>query len=278
MVFERIDMFNEEIEAAREADTQAHSTRRCPRGGRVRRAHRHRSTGSTQVLRVFLNHQWKQAGQRAFNPVYAVETGARRRGHAAPCGIRSRSLTSWTSPTDDRLALPLAVSCCCASSTSAAGSAGSPTSTSTAPRLRSRSTSRSSRSGGKTRLGTAPSRRPGERVVGLDKGSVAGREGTPDTAQARAPGGRGGVGELRPVCANKLGEPLRPITSSRRFRGGYAAEAGLPVIKFHAARHTAATLGNPAELHLMHHGRGLGRSRDRGVSWFLGRRSGAPLG
>lgn len=38
-----------------------------------------------------------------------------------------------------------------------------------------------------------------------------------------------------------LGDPLRPDRLSRRFRE-MAEEAGLPPIKFHAARHTAASL------------------------------------
>jgi integrase len=39
----------------------------------------------------------------------------------------------------------------------------------------------------------------------------------------------------------ETGEPLNPDWISRRFKE-MSAEAGLPVIKFHATRHTAATL------------------------------------
>jgi len=43
------------------------------------------------------------------------------------------------------------------------------------------------------------------------------------------------------MFTNELGGPLRPDWVSGRFKE-LAAEAGLPVIKFHAARHTAASL------------------------------------
>jgi integrase len=43
------------------------------------------------------------------------------------------------------------------------------------------------------------------------------------------------------MFAREDGAPLNPPWISRRFRE-LAAEAGLPVIRFHAARHTAASL------------------------------------
>lgn len=43
------------------------------------------------------------------------------------------------------------------------------------------------------------------------------------------------------MFTDELGRPLHPEYVSHRFREP-AAAAGLPMIKFHAARHTAATL------------------------------------
>jgi integrase len=43
------------------------------------------------------------------------------------------------------------------------------------------------------------------------------------------------------MFTDELGRPLNPDWISRRFKA-LAKEVGLPVIKFHAARHTAATL------------------------------------
>jgi integrase len=43
------------------------------------------------------------------------------------------------------------------------------------------------------------------------------------------------------MFTDELGYPLRPDKVSSRFKE-LSAEAGLPVIKFHATRHTAATL------------------------------------
>ena len=136
MVFERIDMFNEEIEAAREAE------RKPVLPGDVRGrtkytgvATQHRIYG---VLREFLNDQWKRAHKIPFNPIYMPSSWRLRRGPRRSCGIRPRSLTSWTSPrmTGSRC---YGGSCCCAGS-AAARYAGSPTSTSTPPGPRSRST------------------------------------------------------------------------------------------------------------------------------------------
>jgi integrase len=44
------------------------------------------------------------------------------------------------------------------------------------------------------------------------------------------------------MFTNELGEPLRPDQVSATFKELAAAAAGLPVIKLHAARHTAASL------------------------------------
>ena len=129
MVFERIDMFNEEIEAAREAE------RKPVLPGDVRLATRYTGVATQHwiygVLRKFLNDQWKKAHKIPFNPVYMVELEA---GDAAPrrwYGIPTRWLTSWTSPpmTGWRC---YGGSCCCAGS-GAARCARSPTSTSTPP-------------------------------------------------------------------------------------------------------------------------------------------------
>ena len=73
MVFERVDAFNEEIEAAREAGREPLLPGDVR--GRTRYtdvATQHRIYG---VLRAFLNHQWKRARKITFNPVYAVELG-----------------------------------------------------------------------------------------------------------------------------------------------------------------------------------------------------------
>ena len=128
MVFERIDMFNEEIEAAREAE------RKPVLPGDVRGRTRYTGVATQHriygVLRKFLNDQWKRAHKIPFNPIYMVELETETR--AAPLvWDPTRSLTSWTSPpmTGSR-------SCggsCCYAGSAAARYAGSPTSTSTPP-------------------------------------------------------------------------------------------------------------------------------------------------
>src|SRR5260370_30856133 len=71
MVFERVEMFNEEFEAAREEG------RKPVLPGDVRGRTRYTGVATQHriygVLRVFLNHQWKRAHKIPFNPIYTVE-------------------------------------------------------------------------------------------------------------------------------------------------------------------------------------------------------------
>ena len=77
MVFERIDLFNEEIEAAREE-------KRAPvLPGDVRQLHRYVGVASQHrvyaALREFFNYHLRKAHTITFNPVYAVELEAETR-------------------------------------------------------------------------------------------------------------------------------------------------------------------------------------------------------
>jgi len=86
-----------------------------------------------------------------------------------------------------------------------------------------------------------PKSKAGERVVGLDKGSVAAaRAHRTLRKRERLAAGEAWEDSGR-MFTDELGQALHPEYVSRRFRE-LATAAGLPVIKFHAARHTAATL------------------------------------
>ena len=71
MVFERIQMFTEEIETARE------ERRPTVLPGDVRERRQYTGVATQHrifaALRVFLNHQWKRQHKIPFNPVYAIE-------------------------------------------------------------------------------------------------------------------------------------------------------------------------------------------------------------
>jgi integrase len=89
-----------------------------------------------------------------------------------------------------------------------------------------------------------PKSKAGERVVGLDKGGVeAGKAHR--TQRERLGAGRRGRSRVGRSPARTAPRSMR--TGSRRFKE-LAAEARLPVIKFHAARHTAATLALQAKV------------------------------
>jgi integrase len=64
------------------------------------------------------------------------------------------------------------------------------------------------------------------------------------------------------MFTDELGEPLHPDHVSRRFRE-LANEAGLPIIKFHAAMHTAATLALEAGIDIKIVSEQLGHSTTR---------------
>jgi integrase len=70
------------------------------------------------------------------------------------------------------------------------------------------------------------------------------------------------VGGFRAHVTDELGRSLHPEYVSRRFRE-LAKAAGLPVIKFHAARHTAATLALEAGIDVKIVSEMLGHSTTR---------------
>jgi integrase len=86
-----------------------------------------------------------------------------------------------------------------------------------------------------------PKSKAGERVVGLDRGSVAAVYAHRTLRKRERVAAGEAWEDSRRMFTDELGRAVHPDYVSRRFRE-LAAEAGLPVIKFHAARHTAATL------------------------------------
>jgi integrase len=107
-----------------------------------------------------------------------------------------------------------------------------------------------------------PKSKAGERVVGLDAGSVkAGRAHRTLRKRERMAAGDT-WDESGRMFTREDGSPLHPEYVSRRFRE-LAKDAGLPVIKFHATRHTAATLGLDAGIDVKIVSDQLGRSTTR---------------
>lgn len=86
-----------------------------------------------------------------------------------------------------------------------------------------------------------PKSRAGERVVGLYKDSVKdGKAHRSRRRRERLAAGEAWQDSGR-MFTDEAGAALSPEWVSRRFKE-MAAEAGLPVMKLHGARHTAATL------------------------------------
>jgi len=238
-VFGRIEETNEEIGSARAED-------RAPvlpgdvrtRPHQVGVASQHRVYAA---LREFLNHAWKQRHVIAFNPVYAVELEAEetpeaRRWTAAeafrflaycegrPLGLMFRTVVLRGARRGEAAGFRWA------SSDLDAGYLGVDR-----PVLQ---------IGGEVIEGR-PKSKAGERRIWLDAGSVK-RYRAHRKAQA--------ADRLRASTAwedNDLifcradGSPYPPDYLSREFKR-YAAEAGVPVIKMHEGRHSAASLARDA--------------------------------
>lgn len=241
MVFERIEMFNEEIEAAKL------EKRKPILPGDVRMRSRHVGAYAQlsvfAALREFLNYHLKVTHSIPFNPIYAVELEA----------VEVTPVKVWTPEQvahflefheDDRLIFMWRLALL-------------------------RGLRRGELAGmgddafdpgqalivvcvaliqiGKLLVWGKPKTRAGERVVGLDKGSVTvGKAHRSRRRRERLAAGPAWQDSGR-MFTNEVGEALKPDWISRRFKA-MAKEAGLPVIKLHAARHTAATLALQAKV------------------------------
>jgi integrase len=86
-----------------------------------------------------------------------------------------------------------------------------------------------------------PKSRAAERVVDLDAGSVAARKAHRSRRLRERLAAGSAWEDSGQMFTDEIGRPLRPDWISRRFRE-LSAEAGLPLIRLHDARHTAASL------------------------------------
>lgn len=235
LVFSRIDDLNEEIELAAEAG-------RAPNVPEdIRKAAKHVGVstqhGIYRALRAFLNFQWKKAHAIPFNPVYMVELEPVT--HAAPLTWSPEQVRLFLAFHEGdrlyflwRLALLRGFrrgELCGMADADFDADGGAITVNAALLEI-----------GGRLVWGK-PKSKAGERVVDLDQDSVD--AGKAHRTQRKRDRLRAGAAWEDSGCmfTNELGDPLRPDRVSRRFKE-MAADAGLPVIKLHAARHTAASL------------------------------------
>ena len=241
MVFERIEMFNEEIEAAKV------EKRKPVLPGDVRQRPRYvggyAQHGVFAALRGFMNYHLKVAHTIPFNPVHAVEL--------AP--IEIDPVKVWTPDqvahflefhADDRLywlwRLALLRGFRRGEIAGMADDAFNPATAAITVNVALIQI-------GSRLVWGKPKTRAGERVVGLDSGSVeAGKAHQSRRRRERLAAGSAWEDSGR-MFTTDFGAQLNPDWISRRFKA-MAKEAGLPVIKFHAARHTAATLALQAKI------------------------------
>ena len=241
MVFERIDLFNEEIEAARE------EKRRPVLPGDVRQRSRHVG-GYAQLsvfaaLREFLNYHLKVTHSIPFNPVYAVELEPveinpvkvwtpEQVGHVLDFHSGDRLIFMW------RVALLRGFR---------RGELAGMGDDAFDPAAASITVNVTLIQIGKRLVWGKPKTRAGERAVGLDKGSVdEGKAHRKRRARERLAAGPAWEDSGR-MFTTEHGAALKPDWISRRFKA-MCNEAGLPVIKLHATRHTAATLALQAKV------------------------------
>lgn len=256
MVFERVEMLNEEVEAARAEKRKPvlpGDLRKQPKFVGVATQHR-----IYAALRGMLNHAWKKTHKIPFNPVYAVELEPETRdavlvwtpaqvgrfleyteNHrlsflwrlALLRGFRRGELCGMADEDMDLDAASIAVNVALL------------------------------QVGGRLTWGK-PKSKAGERVVGLDKGTVAaGKAHRSRRRRDRLAAGEAWEDSGR-LFTREDGTPLYPEQVTRTFK--YLAKAaGLPVIKFHAARHTAATLALDAGVDVKIVSEELGHSTTR---------------
>jgi integrase len=235
MVFERIEMFNDEITASCEekrAPALPDDLRKQPKLVGIATQHR-----VYAALRAMLNHAWKRAHKIAFNPVYAVELEPETRD--APLVWEPAQVVRFLEFTaDDRLHFLWRLAllrgfrrgelCGMGDEDFNAGEAKITVNVALL------------QVGGRLVWGK-PKSRAGERVVGLDADSVkAGKAHRALRKRERLAAGEAWLESGR-MFSRTDGSPLIPDDVSRTFKA-LAADAGLPVIKLHAARHTAASL------------------------------------
>ena len=235
MVFSRIDDINEELDHAREQGREPN----VPDDVRKERKHVGLSTqaGIYRALRAFLNYQWKKARTITFNPIYAVELEPAE--HTAPLTWSPEQVGHFLAfQADDRLIWLWRLALlrgfrrgelCGMADTDFDDGEGCITVNAALLEI-----------GGRLVWGK-PKSRAGERVVDLDDSTTA--AGKAHRARRKRERLRAGSAwtDSRLMFTTELGDPLRPDWVSARFKD-LAAEAGLPVIKFHGARHTAASL------------------------------------
>jgi integrase len=234
LVFSRIDDFNEEIDHSREAKRPPN----LPEDVRREQKHVGVSTqhGIYRALRAFLNYQWKKAHAVSFNPVYMVELEPEV--HVAPLTWSPEQVARFLDFHADhrliflwRLALLRGFrrgELCGMGDSDSEDEEGSISVNVALLEI-----------GGK--LWRKPKSKAGACVVGLDEGSV--EEGRAHRTRRKREHLAAGAAwtDSGLMFTNELGEPLRPDEVSAEFKE-LSVRAGLPVIKFHATRHTAATL------------------------------------
>lgn len=235
MVFERAEMFNEEIEAAREEKRKPvlpGDVRQVRKVVSVNRQHR-----IYAALREFFNYHLRKTHSIPFNPVFAVELEPETRGpvmvwtagqvgHFLEHHADDRQIFLW------RLALLRGFR---------RGELAGMAEDAFDPAAASIAVNVALLLVGSKLVWGKPKSKAGERVVGLDAGSVAeGKAHQSRRRRERLAAGPAWTDSGR-MFTDAGGAALNPDWISRRFKA-MAAEAGLPVIKFHATRHTAATL------------------------------------
>jgi integrase len=235
MVFERVEMFNEEIEAARvakRAPVLPGDTRQ--RAKLVGVATQHRIYAA---LRGFFNYHLKKTHTITFNPIYAVELEQETR--AKPLVWTPEQVAHFLDyHADDRLIFLWRLALLRGFRRGElAGMPDDAFDPATATIL----VNVALLHVGSKLVWGKPKSKAGERIVGLDAGSV--KEGNAHRARRRRERLAAGAAweNSGRMFTYETGEALNPDWISRRFKE-MSAEAGLPVIKFHGTRHIAATL------------------------------------
>ncbi|HVB45572.1 MAG TPA: site-specific integrase [Streptosporangiaceae bacterium] len=261
LVFERIERFNAEIDAASAEDRTpilADDVRSRPKHVGVATQHR-----VLAALRAFLNHAWKRAHKIQFNPVYAIELEPEETPEAQRWSA-PQARTFLAASADDPLGLLFRIVVLRGARRGEAIGFRWSGADLDAGYL---SVERPILQLGGTVIEGKPKSNAGKRKIWLDDSTISLLKAHRKAQLAARLRASTAWQDNDLIFCKEDSSPWSPEYVSRRFKA-IAAAAGLPVIKLHEGRHSAASLQHDAEVDPEIRRRTMGHADQRMTSHY----------